>query len=149
IRRVRLVPFETQIGIFQRTVRDVARQEGKEVGLQITGANIELDKRVLEAVKDPIIHFLRNAVDHGIESPEERKQSGKPREGMIIMAISQRGGNVMILIADDGQGIDVAAVRRAARRVMSDAEIDAMNDVEALSLIMLPGLSTSSQITSI
>ncbi len=149
IRRVRLVPFETQISIFQRTVRDVARQVGKEVGLQISGAGIELDKRVLESIKDPVMHLLRNAVDHGIETPEERTKSGKLREGMIILAVSQRGGNVMILIADDGRGIDVAAVRQAARRILGDAEVDALTDTEAVSLVMLPGLSTSTQITTI
>ncbi len=149
IRRVRLVPFETQIGLFQRAVRDVAREENKEVRLQITGASIELDKRVLEAIKDPIMHLLRNAVDHGIEPPAERARAGKMREGMIILAVSQRGGNVMILIADDGQGIDVAAVRQAARRILSDTEIDSLSDAEAVSLVMLPGLSTTRQVTTI
>jgi len=149
IRRVRLVPFETQVAMFQRAVRDVAREVGKEVLLQISGANIELDKHVLEMIKDPIMHLLRNAVDHGIETPDERAQNGKRREGMIVLAISQRGGNVMILIADDGQGIDVAAVRRSARRILGDAAVDALSDADALSLITLPGLSTRDQITTI
>jgi two-component system chemotaxis sensor kinase CheA len=149
IRRVRLVPFETLVGVFQRAVRDVAHAEGKEVGLQISGVNIELDKRVLEAIKDPILHLLRNAVDHGIESPLEREQRGKAREGMIILAISQRGSNVVILIADDGQGIDVTAVRRAARRILGETEVDALSDADALALIMLPGLSTSPEVTMI
>ncbi len=149
IRRVRLVPFETQVAMFQRAVRDIAREIGKEVLLQITGANIELDKHVLEMIKDPIIHLLRNAVDHGIETPGERVQNGKRREGMIVLAISQRGGNVMILIADDGQGIDVAAVRRSARRILGDAAVDSLSDLDTLSLITLPGLSTRDQITTI
>ncbi len=149
IRRVRLVPFEMHISTFQRAVRDLAREEGKEVALQVTGASIELDKRVLETIKDPILHLLRNSVDHGIELPDERKRNGKPADGIIILALSQRGGNVSIILADDGRGIDVSAVRRAARRVLSESEIDAMSDDEALSLIMLPGLSTSSQVTQI
>jgi two-component system, chemotaxis family, sensor kinase CheA len=149
IRRVRLVPFEVHVSLLQRAVRDIARDLHKEVGLQITGAAIELDKRVLESIKDPILHILRNAVDHGIEFPTEREHNGKPREGMIILAISQRGGNVLILIADDGRGIDVAAVRQSARRIMSEAEIDALSDADVLSLIMLPGFSTRTQVTSI
>src|SRR5258708_5612366 len=148
IRRVRLVPFETHIPTFQRAVRDLAREQGKEVLLQVSGANIELDKRVLEAIKDPILHLLRNAIDHGIETPAERSQHLKPRTGMIILAISQRGGNISILIADDGRGIDVAAGRRAARRILSDSEMDAMRDPQPLSLIILPLLSPRPQATT-
>ncbi len=148
-RRVRLVPFDLHASAFQRTVRDVARQENKEVLLQISGAALELDKRVLESIKDPLIHLLRNAVDHGIESPDERERRGKPREGTIVMAISQRGGEMLLIVADDGAGIDVARVRRSAKGILSTSEVDAMPDSDALLLIMLPGLSTSEKVTTI
>ncbi len=149
IRRVRLVPFEVHVSTLQRTARDVARQENKEVLLQISGAALELDKRVLEAIKDPLIHLVRNAVDHGIEMPAERQAHGKSRMGTIILAVSQRGGEVTVLVADDGAGIDVAAVRRSARRLLSEAEIEVLSDSEVLTLTMLPGLSTREQITTI
>lgn len=149
IRRVRLVPFDLHVATLQRTVRDVARQEDKEVLLQISGATLELDKRVLESIKDPLIHLLRNAVDHGIEAPDAREAAGKPREGTIIMAISQRGGDMLLLVADDGAGIDLPAVRQSAKRILSETEVDAMSDADALMLIMLPGLSTSEQVTTI
>jgi len=148
-RRVRLVPFETHVALLQRTVRDVARQENKEVLLQISGGVLELDKRVLEAIKDPLIHLLRNAVDHGIEPPDERVRLGKSRVGLILLVVAQRGGDVTLLVCDDGAGIDVAAVRQRARRFRSAAEIDALSDSEALMLTLMPGLSTSQQVTTI
>ncbi len=149
IRRARLVPFETHLALLQRTVRDVARGESKEIRLEVSGAALQMDKRVLEAIKDPLIHLLRNAVDHGIEAPSRRRSLGKPPTGTITLSVAQRGGAVTVTVADDGAGIDVLAVRGRARRIRSTAEVEALSDAEALLLVMLPGLSTSDGVTAI
>ncbi len=148
-RRARLVPFELRAALLQRAVRDVARQVGKEVTLAISGAAVEMDRRVLDSITDPLLHLVRNAVDHGLESPDTRESLGKPRAGTITITLAQRGGELAVTVHDDGAGIDVAAVRQQARRLMAPAEVDALSDADAMALILLPGLSTSAQITTI
>ena len=148
-RQARLVPFETHVTLLQRAVRDLARDQGKTVTLTISGAALELDRQVLEAITDPLLHLTRNAVDHGLEAPAGRIAAGKPSAGSLNVALAQRGGELTISISDDGAGIDVNAVRQQARRLISPAEIDALADPEALALVMLPGLSTRSQVTAI
>ncbi|MCZ7546383.1 MAG: hybrid sensor histidine kinase/response regulator [Anaerolineae bacterium] len=150
VRRVRMLPFETILGGFQRMVRDLSRQLEKEVNFNVIGEQVELDKRVLEAIKDPIMHLLRNAIDHGIESPDERVRAGKDPEGYVTLIVEQRGGEILITIGDDGRGIDPESLKRAALRIgkLSKQEADVLDDDEAISLIFLPGLSTKDSVTT-
>ncbi|MCI0395700.1 MAG: hybrid sensor histidine kinase/response regulator [Chloroflexi bacterium] len=151
IKRVRMLPLATITASFHRMVRDLARQQGKEITLVITGNETELDKRVLEQVKDPLIHLLRNAVDHGIETAEERQQAGKPAEGQIHLAASQQGNNMVVTVSDDGRGLDLPAIRQTAARrgLMSLSEARKLTDADAAALIFSSGLSTSKIITDI
>ena len=110
VRNIRLLPFDTIISGLQRNVRDIARELGKEVRIQTSGTRLELDKQILESLKSPLIHILRNAVDHGIELPSERQAQGKPKEGLILMGLVQRGNKIHIIISDDGRGVDLARV---------------------------------------
>jgi two-component system chemotaxis sensor kinase CheA len=150
VRHVRMLPFETIMGGFRRMVRDLSRQHDKEIVFNVIGEQVELDKRVLEAIKDPILHILRNAIDHGIEPAQERLSAGKEAAGYITLIVEQRGGEILVTIADDGHGIDPGNVRRVAVRAgrITWADAEAMGDDEALSLIFLPGLSTKSQVTT-
>ena len=148
---MRLVAFDTLLGGFQRIVRDLARDTGKQVHLDVTGAAVEIDKTVLDALRDPIMHLLRNAVDHGIEPPDERKRQGKPPTGRVLIDVEQRGSEIVVRVRDDGRGIDAAAVRQAAVRqhILSKQEAELISDDEARSLIFHPGLTTSAQVTAI
>jgi two-component system chemotaxis sensor kinase CheA len=148
IKRVRMLPISTITGPFGRMVRDMAREAGKEARLRIVGSETELDKQVLEQVKDPLIHLLRNAVDHGIESPEEREAADKPRRGTIILTAEQLGQDVVICVSDDGAGLDLEAIRQA---VAQHDKIDAqsLTEAELVDAIFRPGISTSRIITDI
>ncbi len=150
VRRVRMLPFETILGGFQRMVRDLSRELSKEINFNVIGEQVELDKRVLEALKDPIMHLLRNAVDHGIEPPEERAKAGKDLVGYVTLIVEQRGSEILITIGDDGRGIDPEKVKRAAVQAgkISKAEADVLDDEDALQLIFLPGLSTKDRVTT-
>jgi two-component system chemotaxis sensor kinase CheA len=151
IKRVRMLPLRTITTTFGRMVRDLARERGKKVNLTILGGETELDKRILEQIKDPLIHLLRNAVDHGLETPEYRQQTGKPAEGQITLAASQHGHNIVITLSDDGSGLDLAAIRLAAARrgLISLVEAEKLSDAEVANLIFDSGLSTSKIITDI
>jgi two-component system chemotaxis sensor kinase CheA len=151
IKRVRMLPLRTITVTFGRMVRDLAREQGKQISPTIMGGETELDKRILEQIKDPLIHLLRNAVDHGLETPEARRQAGKPAEGQITLAASQQGHNIVIIMSDDGGGLDLAAIRLAAARrgLMPLAEAEKLSDAEVANLIFDPGLSTSKIITDI
>ncbi|MFW5691910.1 MAG: hybrid sensor histidine kinase/response regulator [Chloroflexota bacterium] len=148
---LRLIPFDSVVGMFQRMVRDLARDIGKQVALEIDGAGVEIDKAVLEALKDPLMHLLRNAVDHGIEAPEIRMQSDKPPAGRITVGVEQRGSEIVIRVADDGRGIDAEAVRRSAVRqgLLTEPQAAALADDEVRTYIFYSGLSTSEQVTTI
>lgn len=151
VMKVRMLPVSTVFDAFPRLVRDVARERNKEVELKMEGAETELDRKVLEQVKDPLIHLLRNGVDHGIEPPEDRVKVGKPRHGTITVRTFQKGNNIVIQVADDGGGIDCAKVKQAALKnaLMSANELQALSDDETLRLIFVPGLSTRATITDI
>jgi two-component system chemotaxis sensor kinase CheA len=151
IKRVRMLPLSTITATFGRMVRDLARAQHKQITLTITGGETELDKRVLEQIKDPLIHLLRNAVDHGLETPAKRQQAGKRSEGQIVLAASQQGNNVVITVGDDGAGLDIPAIRLAAARkgLLSKAEAQKLSEAEAANLIFDSGLSTSQIITDI
>ncbi len=151
IKRVRMLPLATITPTFGRMVRDLARAQGKQITLTIIGGETELDKRVLEQIKDPLIHLLRNAVDHGIELAVEREAAGKPAEGQITLSASQQGHNVVIMVGDDGSGLDLEAIRTAAvrRGVLRPHEVQKLDDDEVAKLIFNSGFSTSPIITDI
>ena len=151
VMQLRMLPVKTIFQTFPRAVRDLAREYGKDIELVLEGEDTELDKKVLEAINDPLVHIMRNAVDHGIEAPEERIAAGKPACGTVRLAARQEGDHIVIEIADDGTGIDPEKVRRAAVRkgYLSPADAEHVSDREALFLIFEPGFSTSSIITEI
>ncbi len=151
-RQLRMSPAATVLDLFPAMARDLARQQGKEIDWVGLGAEPEVDRKVLEAVKDPLIHLARNAVDHGIELPDERARAGKPRRGRIAIALAPaEGGRVEIRVEDDGRGIDPARVRAAAVRcgVASPEEVEALTDEQALRLVYASGLTTSPMITDL
>jgi len=151
-KRLLMLPFATLFAVFPKLVRELSRDIGKEVELRILGAETEIDKRILDDLKDPLIHLLRNSIDHGIERPERRITAGKPACGTIELAVSQADGNkVEILISDDGGGIDAAKVRTAAVRhgMLTQTEAEKLPAHQALALIFEPEVSTSEAVTEI
>lgn len=151
IKRMRMLPLATITATFGRIVRDIAREQNKQINLVILGDETELDKRVLEQIKDPLIHLLRNAADHGIEGPEKRLQVGKPATGEILLEARQQGTNIVITISDDGKGLELDKLRQAAVRKgwLTQTEADNLDDTEAKLLMFSSGLSTSQIITNI
>jgi two-component system, chemotaxis family, sensor kinase CheA len=149
--QLRMLPVSTIFNTFPRAVRDLAKQFKKDVDLIIEGGDTELDKKVLEEINDPLVHIMRNAVDHGIETPEVRRKAGKPEQGTVRMEARQEGDRIVIEISDDGAGIDPERVKSAAVRkgYLSEAEAEAMSDREARYLIFESGLSTAAIITEI
>ncbi|HHT9138804.1 MAG TPA: hybrid sensor histidine kinase/response regulator [Candidatus Wunengus sp. YC60] len=147
-----LLPFSSLMEIFPMLVRNISHEQGKEVDLVICGENIEIDRRILEEMKDPLIHLVRNSIDHGIEIPETRASDRKPRRGAITIGITHLDGNkVEILVSDDGAGIDITKVKEAAvkDRIISQMEADNLTEREALYLIFHSGISTNPIITDI
>ncbi len=151
IRTLRLLPMSTLFGLFPRLVHDLARDQRKEVELVVEGEATVADKRVLEEMKDPLMHILRNAIDHGIESPEQRQQSGKPRTGSIRIRASQTPSSILIEVGDDGRGLDIEEIRRAAvkRSMYREEELAGMSDAQIQSLILVSGFSTSNFVTDV
>ena len=151
IHSLRLLPFSTIFNLFPRTVRDLAKQQGKDVNLVIEGGDNTVDKRILEEMKDPLLHLLRNAIDHGIETPTERQSLGKPPAATIRLRGYQVGSTVSIEVVDDGRGLDVEAIKQAAvrRGVLSPQELDQMSTAQIQALIFAPGFSTRTEVTEI
>ena len=151
IRAIRLLPLSTIFNLYPRMVRDLAREQSKEIQLIIEGGEITVDKRILEEMKDPLMHLIRNAVDHGIETPEERTRKGKPCAGIIKLKACQTAANIEIGVEDDGKGLDIEAIKQTAlkRRICSETELLSMSLAQVQSLIFLPGFSTSSFITDV
>ncbi|MDM8519405.1 hybrid sensor histidine kinase/response regulator [Anaerolineales bacterium HSG6] len=151
IKRIRMLPLTTITTTFERMVRDLARQQKKLIRLNIVGGETELDKRVLEEIKDPLMHLLRNAVDHGIDTPKQRQQVGKQVEGCITLSAKQQGHNVVITVSDDGAGLDLEAIRHSAMqsKQLTTVEARKLTDHDTAMLIFSSGLSTSKIITDI
>ncbi len=151
VMKVRMLPVSTVFDAFPRLVRDLARESNKEIELQMEGTETELDRKMLEEMKDPLLHLLRNAVDHGIEKPDERERAGKPRAGTITIKAFQKGNNIVIQVADDGGGINRSKVKQSALKngLISADELNTLSDDEAVRLIFAPGLSTSAMITDL
>jgi two-component system chemotaxis sensor kinase CheA len=151
VMKIRMVPVEQLFRRFPRIVRDVARLRNKDIGLEVSGQNTDLDKSILDSLADPLAHLVRNAADHGIETAAERQGSGKPVRGTIRLNAYHDGDQVVIEVSDDGHGLDrEKIVRRAIERgILSAEEAVRLNESEALQLIFAPGLSTADEVTEI
>jgi len=151
VMKTRMQPIGNLWSKFPRIVRDVARECGKKAALEMEGRETELDKTIVEAIKDPLTHMVRNSVDHGVEAPEARVAAGKPEEGLLTMRAFHEGGQVVIEIADDGAGIDVERIRDKAlsRGFLTPNQHAQMSEREILNLVFEPGLSTVEEITNV
>ena len=151
VMKVRMVPVSAVFNRFPRMVRDVSKELGKDINLTIEGEETELDRTVIDEIGDPIMHLLRNSLDHGVESPDKREAKGKPRTGEVGLIARHEGNNVVIMITDDGAGIDADKIRRKAveKGMITQSEADSLDDADAVRLIFLPGFSTAEQITDI
>jgi two-component system chemotaxis sensor kinase CheA len=149
--KIRMVPVEQLFRRFPRVVRDVAKQCGKDVALDVTGQNTDLDKSILDVLGEPLMHLVRNAVDHGIEPADERLTSGKPARGTVYLNAYHQGTQVVIEVRDDGRGIDADLVRKQAARqgIIKSEEGTRITDQEALNLIFEPGFSTAAEVTEV
>lgn len=150
-RRVRLLPLRSLVQRWQRVVRDAASALGKQVQLDVDVGDVEFDKRVLESLRDPLLHILRNAVDHGIEPPAERVTRGKPAVGRVLVRASTTGTMVLIEVSDDGRGLDLERIRDVAeqRGLLSKAQASAMSPAELFMLIFRPGFSTARAVSTL
>ncbi len=149
--KARMVPVETVFSRFPRLVRDLSRELGKEVDLEIRGGDTELDRTVIDEIGDPLVHIIRNAVDHGIETVEERERNDKPSRGKIILHAYQEGNNVIINVRDDGKGFNIQKVKEKAIKagLLSPEALAEMRDQDILEVTFLPGFSTADQVTNV
>ncbi len=151
VMKTRMQPIKKIFGRFPRVVRDVARSLDKQVVLETRGEDTDLDKNLVEALTDPLIHLVRNAVDHGVEIPAVREAAGKPAQGKIMLSAQQEGDHILLEIADDGAGMDADVLRRKAaeKGLMDEAAAARLSDKECYNFIFLPGFSTKEQVTDI
>ncbi|UPQ81505.1 chemotaxis protein CheA [Pseudomonas knackmussii] len=151
VMKTRMQPIKKVFGRFPRLVRDLARSLKKEINLELVGEETDLDKNLVEALADPLVHLVRNAVDHGIETPEEREAAGKPRTGKVVLSAEQEGDHILLLITDDGKGMDADVLRaKAVEKGLLDRDAaDRLNDLECYNLIFAPGFSTKSEISDV
>ena len=151
IQELRQLPLSNVFNLFPRMVRDLARQQGKEIDLVIEGGDTQADKKILEEIKDPLLHLIRNAIDHGIETPEERISRGKPSTATIVLRGYQTGNSIGIEIRDDGRGLNLESIKNTAirRQVRTEAELATMSEDEIQSLIFASGFSTRTEITEL
>ncbi|MDH5218849.1 MAG: chemotaxis protein CheA, partial [Gammaproteobacteria bacterium] len=151
VMKTRMQPIKKVFGRFPRVVRDLARSLKKEVSLELRGEETDLDKNLVEALADPLVHLVRNAVDHGIEDPDTRAANGKSREGTVILSAEQEGDHILLTIQDDGAGMDPDKLRRLAveKGVMDAEAASRLDDRDAYSLIFAPGFSTKEEISDI
>jgi two-component system chemotaxis sensor kinase CheA len=149
--KLRMMPFEVIADRFPRAVRDLAHKSGKEVDFRLVGKEIEMDRSILDHLGDPLIHILRNAVDHGIEPPEERERVGKPRAGSLTLRAAKEGESIFLQLEDDGRGMDPDHLRRVAvgKGLLTADQAAALSDAEALELIARPGFSTAARVTDV
>jgi two-component system chemotaxis sensor kinase CheA len=149
--KARMLPIENVFNRLPRAVRDLAQRMGKDISLELAGGETELDRSVIEVLGDPLLHILRNSVDHGIESPEQREKAGKPRRGVVRVSARHQEGHIVVEIADDGKGIDTARVKAKAveRGLLTPEAAERMSDKDALSLIFASGLSTAAEVSDV
>ncbi|QBF25886.1 chemotaxis protein CheA [Pseudomonas tructae] len=151
VMKTRMQPIKKVFGRFPRLVRDLARQLKKEINLELVGEETDLDKNLVEALADPLVHLVRNAVDHGVETPEEREASGKSRGGKVVLSAEQEGDHILLSISDDGKGMDADVLRAIAvkRGVMDKDAADRLSETECYNLIFAPGFSTKTEISDV
>lgn len=151
VMKTRMQPVSQLFDKLPRIVRDVSKDIGKKVRLETAGGDTELDKSLLEAIKDPVTHILRNSIDHGIETPDNRRAIGKPDEGVVRVRAFHEGGSFHLEVADDGSGIDAERVKNKAieKGLVTAANADKLTEAERLNLIFLPGLSTAARVTNV
>ncbi|MGK9064954.1 chemotaxis protein CheA [Stutzerimonas chloritidismutans] len=151
VMKTRMQPIKKVFGRFPRLVRDLARSLKKEINLELVGEETDLDKNLVEALADPLVHLVRNAVDHGVETPEEREAAGKPRTGRVVLSAEQEGDHILLQITDDGKGMDANILRaKAVEKGMLDKDAgDRLSDLECYNLIFAPGFSTKSEISDV
>lgn len=151
VMKTRMQPIKKVFGRFPRVVRDIARSLNKEIRLEMLGEDTDLDKNLVEALADPLVHLVRNAVDHGIEMPEERVKAGKSREGTVILTAAQEGDHILLTIEDDGGGMDPDKLRKIAvdKGLMDTDSAARLDDRECYALIFAPGFSTKAEISDI
>lgn len=151
VMKTRMQPIKKVFGRFPRVVRDLARQLKKEISLELVGEETDLDKNLVEALADPLVHLVRNSVDHGVEMPEDREKNGKDREGKIILSAAQEGDHIMLVIKDDGNGMDANKLRGIAveKGLMDQDAADRLTDTECFNLIFAPGFSTKKEISDV
>lgn len=149
--KARMLPIENVFNRLPRAVRDLAQRMGKDISLELSGGETELDRSVIEVLGDPLLHILRNSVDHGIESPEQREKAGKPRRGVVRVSARHQEGHIVVEIADDGKGIDTARVKAKAveRGLLTPEAAERMSEKDALSLIFASGLSTATEVSDV
>jgi two-component system chemotaxis sensor kinase CheA len=148
VKQIRLLPLSTITGTFGRMIRDLANSTNKEIEFEIIGAEVEMDKRVLELVKDPLIHLLRNAIDHGVETPADRKKQDKSPVAKITLSAEHQGKDVVLRVSDDGRGLDANAIRRAVARYTGTDNPD-LSETELVGWIFNAGITTSAIITDV
>ena len=151
VMKTRMQPIKKVFGRFPRVVRDLARSLRKEINLELVGEETDLDKNLVEALADPLVHLVRNSVDHGIEFPEVREANGKPRIGQVVLAAEQEGDHILLSISDDGAGMDPAKLRRIAveKGMFDEDTANRLSDTEAYNLIFAPGFSTKKEISDV
>jgi two-component system, chemotaxis family, sensor kinase CheA len=151
VMKTRMQPIKKVFGRFPRLVRDLARNLKKEINLELVGEETDLDKNLVEALADPLVHLVRNAVDHGVETPEEREKAGKPRGGRVVLSAEQEGDHILLSITDDGKGMDADVLRaKAVEKGLLDKDAaDRLNEFECYNLIFAPGFSTKTEISDV
>ncbi|WP_394241924.1 chemotaxis protein CheA [Halopseudomonas laoshanensis] len=151
VMKTRMQPIKKVFGRFPRVVRDLARNLKKEINLELVGEETDLDKNLVEALADPLVHLVRNSVDHGIELPHEREAAGKPRTGKVILAAEQEGDHILLTITDDGRGMDADVLRAKAveKGMMEKEAADRLSESECFDLILEPGFSTKTEISDV
>lgn len=151
VMKTRMQPIKKVFGRFPRVVRDLARNLKKEINLELVGEDTDLDKNLVEALADPLVHLVRNSVDHGIEAPDVREKNGKPRVGKVVLAAEQEGDHILLSITDDGGGMNADKLRNIAveKGLMDEDAAQRLSDVEAFNLIFAPGFSTKKEISDV
>ncbi len=151
VMKTRMQPIKKVFGRFPRVVRDLSRSLKKEIKLELVGEETDLDKNLVEALADPLVHLVRNAVDHGIESPDDRAAVGKPREGLVVLKASQEGDHIMLSIKDDGKGMNADHLRKIVvdKGLMDEESAARLDDKDCYNLIFMPGFSTKTEISDV
>ncbi|WP_107964929.1 chemotaxis protein CheW [Campylobacter concisus] len=151
VMKTRMLPIAKVFNKFPRMIRDLSRELGKQIDLEISGEETELDKSIVEEIGDPLVHIIRNSCDHGIEDPETRKAMGKPEKGLVQLKAYNEGNHIVVEIVDDGKGLDADMLKAKSieKGIITEREADAMSEKEAFGLIFKPGFSTAAKVTNV